>query len=205
MVPMMSLPLRASVVILIVDQNGIAIFKCEGQAPVAIDPYRPMPAQVAEQRMEFPARYVHILGRLRFVQSTQLQAKAIGMSWLDAPRGSRKKEFLDAFVAERFDHGQRIVYRHTIQRGLIPQASAFSADSQNEKALHKGGLFRIIQRVAYFAALLAGAGALLLDAGCGLLLNTPGCFMPACCSGVCCGTAPPVTPCRSDTGRYTSY
>ena len=42
----------SSVVVLIINQHGIAIFKGEGHAPVAIDPYCPMILEAAGERVQ---------------------------------------------------------------------------------------------------------------------------------------------------------
>lgn len=49
-----------SVVIPMVDQDGIAVFKRKGQPPIAVDADRPVPRTTALEGVPFPAGAIHI-------------------------------------------------------------------------------------------------------------------------------------------------
>ena len=54
-----------SVLILIVHQDGIAVFKCKSQTPVAVDANRPVTRKAAFERVPVPARTVHVFGGIQ--------------------------------------------------------------------------------------------------------------------------------------------
>jgi len=49
------------VIVLIVNQDRVAIFKSKCETPVAANAYRPMPGQIAAERMQSPSRDVHMV------------------------------------------------------------------------------------------------------------------------------------------------
>ncbi len=58
-----------SVIVLIVNENGILALERKRQSPVSAHPNRPMTFLVALQWMELPARHIHVLGPPGDIQS----------------------------------------------------------------------------------------------------------------------------------------
>jgi hypothetical protein len=73
-----------SVVILVIDQDRIAILNPERQAPIAADRYRPAPSKPSRQRMKPPAWQIHVPWRLSPVQLRQLPRQPSRLHHLDA-------------------------------------------------------------------------------------------------------------------------
>ena len=73
-----------SVVILVIDQDRIAILNPERQAPIAADHYRPAPSKPSRQRMKPPAWQIHVPWRLSPVQLRQLPRQPSRIHHLDA-------------------------------------------------------------------------------------------------------------------------
>ena len=92
-------------VVLIIDQHGIRAFKCEGHAPIAIHPNRPMPIR---KRVQLPAWHVHIVGTGGQVKPRQLSFQARRMVRLDSGLAARLEKGLQSFVAECLDHGASV-------------------------------------------------------------------------------------------------
>jgi len=72
-----------SVVILVVHQDGIAVFKCKSQTPVAVDADRPVAGKAALEGVPVPVRTVHVFGPRGGIQRRQLPSQVRGMSRLD--------------------------------------------------------------------------------------------------------------------------
>jgi len=92
------------VVVLIINQLGISTLKGEGHTPVSIHRHRVMPGKVASQRVNSPARRVHIIRAFCTVQHGQHYAQLSGMVRLYACLASLSEECLKPFVTERLNH-----------------------------------------------------------------------------------------------------
>lgn len=73
-------------VVLVVDQLDINADKAERHPPVAVDPDRPVPLELALQRMELVARVVQFGGPACGVQGGQDTAQLGRMGGLDAAK-----------------------------------------------------------------------------------------------------------------------
>lgn len=94
-----------SVVVEIVHEHGVGAVEAECHAPVAADPDRIVPFEVAAlQRMQAPARQVHALRIRRFVQAPQHGSKPWCMGSLNAGHAPFFEEGFQAFVPKRIDH-----------------------------------------------------------------------------------------------------
>lgn len=92
------------VIVLIVHQDCVLAFKFEREAPVSADVDSPVILEMAGETMKPPSRSTHIFRPLGIVQREQLQAKLVGMLWLNARFRSRFKELFQATVAKAPDH-----------------------------------------------------------------------------------------------------
>ena len=99
----------ASMIILIIDKFGIGADKAERHAPIAIDPHRPMPLQIALQRVQFEGRQIHIRWPRRHVEQAQDIADFPRMGCLNPPRCAASIKGLKPLVPEPDDHDD--VYR----------------------------------------------------------------------------------------------
>ena len=91
-------------VVLIIDKNRVLTLEPEGQAPIAIDPNRPMAGQVPGQGVELPSRRVHVFWAAGLVQLAQKSPELTCMVWLNAGFATRREEGLKPFMAKAFDH-----------------------------------------------------------------------------------------------------
>lgn len=112
----------ASMVVLIINQHGVAMLKGKGQPPIAADGYRPLVFQPPLEQVQLPAGRIHVLGLARHVQTRQLESKARDVLCLYVGRTSGLKEGFDALVPEAADHGHS-VYRGYTDRKLPHQPS----------------------------------------------------------------------------------
>jgi len=92
------------VVILIVNQNGIAVLERKGQAPVAIHAYGPVPGKTAFERVPVPARTVHVFRARGRVKRRQLPGQTGSVRSLYPGPRARAEKALDSLVLERPDH-----------------------------------------------------------------------------------------------------
>ena len=88
------------VVVLVVDEYRAAAFEDEGQPPTAVDPDRPVPAQIALERMQLPARRVHVAWLARFVQHARMNRRSCRVPGLNARGAAGQEETFNAFVPE---------------------------------------------------------------------------------------------------------
>lgn len=88
------------VVVLIVHDFGMAVFKPEGDAPIPANLHAPMPFEVSGQRMQFPAREIHVVGRLRAVQTNKDIGNPGGVRRLNARLAASSEEGFQPFVTE---------------------------------------------------------------------------------------------------------
>jgi hypothetical protein len=96
--------MQTSVIVPIIDQNGVVPFKRKRQAPVPANVYCPMPFQIAVQWMQAPPRYVHVESGARIVQDSQLETQSGSVFWLNMSFRPGAEEVFDAFVPEALDH-----------------------------------------------------------------------------------------------------
>lgn len=108
-----------SVVVLIVDENGIFALELERQSPASAHLYSPMTFLLAFQSMELPTRLVHVLGAPCNIQSLKLTCQPCSVHRLNTRLGPFQEEAYNAVVAATPDHGNR--FRVTIH------ASAYAA------------------------------------------------------------------------------
>jgi len=92
------------VVILIINQNGIAIFKRKRQTPVAINADRAVTTQTAFERVSVPTGTVHVFGPRGGIQRRQLPSQAWCVCGLYPRARAGSEEALNAFVSETADH-----------------------------------------------------------------------------------------------------
>lgn len=122
-------------VVLIIDQLGPGFGKAERHPPVAIDPHRPMPSQIAFKRVQLERWHVHGLRPVSSIQKTQNTRQLGRMSGLDAPRRAGAIEGFEALMAKADNHAAvyRVALRLSIPfEGLDPQ-------SPDGIARHKAG------------------------------------------------------------------
>jgi hypothetical protein len=73
-----------SVIVLVLDENGIRAFEREGQPPVFIDTHGPMTCEFALEGVQPPPGQMHIRGSRRSIEPSKLQSEALGVLRLDA-------------------------------------------------------------------------------------------------------------------------
>lgn len=97
-----------SVVVLVVDDAGIRAVERESHAPVPADPDRPMLGQIAFQRMQLPAGYVHVLRGARLIKLCQLALQPSSVGRLNPCLAAAAEERLKPLVYEALDHGESV-------------------------------------------------------------------------------------------------
>jgi hypothetical protein len=97
-----------SVVVELVDQFDIKACDTEYQAPIAGHAYRPETEPLSFERVQLPARHIHVLGDHGTVEELQLSPQSLDMGSLNAAGITRFVEEPQAFVAKADDHGARI-------------------------------------------------------------------------------------------------
>jgi hypothetical protein len=115
------------VIVLIVHEDRVLVFKSEGHPPVAVHLDRPMTCEITFQRMELPAWQTHCLGRISIIQNAQLLRKLLRVRWLYPGFRTGFEEFLEPAVLERLNHPSR-VYRVALhvsseKRGFVTPES----------------------------------------------------------------------------------
>lgn len=104
-------------IILIIEKFGIGADKAERHAPIAIDPHRPMPLQIALQRVQFEGRQMHIRWPRRHVEQAQDIANFLRMSSLNASRRAAGIKGLKPLCRNPMIITNCIAYRYTMQVG----------------------------------------------------------------------------------------
>ena len=97
-------------VVVIVDQYGIAVLEHECQPPIATDTDAPVIFKLPFEGMQIPTWNVHIRRRFCGTQKGELPSEPGGMCRLNTGFTAGSEEALDALVSERLDH-QRTVAR----------------------------------------------------------------------------------------------
>ena len=95
-------------VVLIVDQYGIAFFEHECQPPTATDTDAPVVLKLPFEGMQIPTWYVHIRRRFRAIQKSDSSPEPGGMSCLNASLAAGSEEALDALAPKRLDHRRTV-------------------------------------------------------------------------------------------------
>jgi len=117
------------VVVLIVDQYGVAVFKHECQPPIATDTDAPVVFELPFEGMQIPAGNAHIRRRFRAIQKRELPPEPGGMCCLNAGFTAGSEEALDALVSERLDHGRSVARRATANKIVVGTNRAGPKDS----------------------------------------------------------------------------
>jgi hypothetical protein len=92
------------VVIPIIDENGILVFKTECHTPVSAYFYGPMASQFTLQRVKVPPRDAHAAGTGGAIQSCQLIFESDCVRWMDASFRAVQVEPFESCVPERLEH-----------------------------------------------------------------------------------------------------
>ena len=116
-------------VVLIVDQYGVAVFKHECQPSIATDTDAPVVFELPFEGMQIPAGNVHIRRRFCAIQKSELPREPGGMCRLNAGFTARSEEALDALVSERLDHGRSVARRATANKIVVGTNRAGPKDS----------------------------------------------------------------------------
>src|ERR1700751_1772957 len=69
-------------VVLIIDKNRVFPFESKREPPIRIYTHGPMTLESAAQSMELPARHIHLFGRRRHVQQSELLCELRSMTRL---------------------------------------------------------------------------------------------------------------------------
>ena len=130
-------------VVLIVDQYGIAVFEYECQPPIATDTDTdaPMVLKLPFEGMQIPTGNVHIRRRSCATQKSELPTEPGGMCRLNAGFTAGSEEALDAFVPERLDHGRSVACGATVRNIVVcTYQSCPEGFYSNPKPLPKSGV-----------------------------------------------------------------
>ena len=95
-------------IVLIVDQYGVAVFEHECQPPIATDTDAPVVLKLPFEGMQIPTWNVHIRRRFCAIQKSELPPEPGGTSGLNASLAAGSEEALDALVPERLDHRRTV-------------------------------------------------------------------------------------------------
>ena len=88
-------------IILVIQNKCVAVFKLERDAPIAIDPYGPASALAPFERVKPEARNVHVLHGLRGIERGQLHLETVRVRCLYSSQTAGLKVLSQAFVAKR--------------------------------------------------------------------------------------------------------
>src|SRR5919106_1160763 len=99
---------RVSMIVDIVHVLHGALLEPEGNPPIAGDPYRPMPLQVAFRRVQPEPRQVHVIGSSAAVQHRQDISQLLQMLWRHPSRRPSVVERFQAPMPERPDHRRKL-------------------------------------------------------------------------------------------------
>lgn len=93
-----------SVIVHVIDQDGVPILEGKNQSPVPADPYREVSLQGSMEWVQFPSRDVHIVRGLGVLQAGQDSGDLGSMVRLNSGLAPRFVESVQALVAETFNH-----------------------------------------------------------------------------------------------------
>ena len=116
-------------VVLIVDQYGVAVFKHECQPPISTDTDAPVILELPFEGMQIPTGNVHIRRRFCAIQKSELPREPGGMCRLNAGFTARSEEALVALVSERLDHGRSVARGATADKIVVGDNQADPEDS----------------------------------------------------------------------------
>jgi hypothetical protein len=102
------------VIVPIIDQDCVLVFKTECHPPIAVDFDCPVACKFAVQGVQIPTRHVHSAGACCAVQCGQLVLQLIGMCWIDASFRSVQEEFFKPGMPERLDHTTTVSLSDTV-------------------------------------------------------------------------------------------
>ena len=112
-----------SVIVQVIDQNGVTILESKNQSPVPANPHCEVSLQGSVKWVQFPSRYIHVVWGLRGIQASQLPCDLGSMVRLNPCLATRFIESLQALVAETFDHAALCIV--TPRRSTARMASRF--------------------------------------------------------------------------------
>src|SRR5215467_10413723 len=96
------------VIVLIVHQDSILSLKSECQAPVATHSYRPMPCQIAFQRIKVVPRCIHVIRATCDIKCCEQRSQSFAMLGLDSGLGPVLGKFLESLVPVAHDHAYSV-------------------------------------------------------------------------------------------------
>ena len=106
-------------VVVIVDQYGIAVLEHECQPPITTDTDAPVIFKLPFEGMPIPTWNVHIRRRFCGTQKGELPSEPGGMCRLNTGFTAGSEEALDALVSERLDHRRTVARRATNHKQKI--------------------------------------------------------------------------------------
>jgi hypothetical protein len=71
------------VIVLIIHENCVLVFKLECQSPISADTYRPMIPQLTSKLVQSPCGSIHIRGLRRVIEGEKLKPQLLGVFGLD--------------------------------------------------------------------------------------------------------------------------
>ena len=116
-------------VVLIVEQYGVAVLEHECQPPIATDTDAPVVFELPFEGMQIPTGNVHIRRRFCAIQKSELPRQPGGMCRLNAGFTACSEEALDALVSERLDHGRSEARSATANKVVVGDNQADPEDS----------------------------------------------------------------------------
>ena len=108
-------------IILIVDDMSIAIFKYKGHSPATAYLNRPVAIQLAFQGVELAARLIHIINHFGFVQCRQLLGKSAKMIGLNAFFDPVSKNCFSSFWRNPLITRKSLAYSATRYKNLLSE------------------------------------------------------------------------------------
>jgi len=91
-------------IILIIDEYDVLVVKRKRQSPISADINRPVAFQFPMQRMESPARRVHIAGPSGVIKSKELPSQLFGVLRLNTGFRTAPKKSLDTGMSKALYH-----------------------------------------------------------------------------------------------------
>lgn len=93
-----------SMIILVIDKNGVVAVKTECQPPISANFDRPVPGKITMKLMEPPSGSIHIFRSGGTIKSKQLNAQFLSMLWLNSCLRSCLKELFYPTMSKALYH-----------------------------------------------------------------------------------------------------